>query len=78
MTIEKLCVFCQNWYFSGGEPGYSEMTPGSNASMGCTKGHYGRWFKLSTLDGEDAFRSIIQKAETCPDYTPPISKKVSK
>ena len=73
---EKLCVFCENWSFSGGSPGYSEMTPGSDASMNCEKGHWkqkGRrssWFDLTNVYGPDDFRALILKAETCPDYKP--------
>lgn len=65
---EKLCVFCRNWSFDGGSPGYSEMTPGTDASMGCNKGHYGRNFHLQDLSGEAGFRTIILKAQTCKDY----------
>lgn len=65
---EKLCVFCKHWDFYGGSQGYSEYTPGSEASMNCNKGHYGRHFDLLNISGEDGFRAQILKAETCPDY----------
>lgn len=69
---EKLCVFCKHWSFYGGSPGYSEMTPGSDASMDCTKGHYGRGFDLMDISGEEGFRALIKKAETCKDYKPAV------
>lgn len=68
--LEKLCVFCKHWQFSGGSPGYSEMTPGTDASMDCNKGHYGRSFTLQDLYGEEDFRAKIKLAEACPDYEP--------
>jgi hypothetical protein len=64
---EKLCVFCKHWDFYGGSQGYSEMTPGSDASMSCSKGHWERWCLHDT--GESDFRRIILTAQTCPDYT---------
>jgi hypothetical protein len=72
--MEKLCVFCKNWEFSGGEPGYSELTPGSDTTMDCKKNHYGKRFRLFDLYGPDDFRAIILKAEKCQDYEPPNAK----
>jgi hypothetical protein len=69
--MEKLCVFCEHWEFSGGVQGYSEMTPGSDASMDCKKGKFGARFRLSDLYGEEDFRSLILKAEACQSYAPP-------
>jgi hypothetical protein len=74
--VEKLCVFCQHWDWDGGSQGYSEMTPGTDASMDCRKGHYKPLHKYSwrldllDLHGPDEFRAVILKAETCPDYMP--------
>lgn len=44
----KLCVMCEHWEFDGGEQGYSEMTPGYSASMGCRKGHWAGVFVSTT------------------------------
>ena len=70
--MEKLCVFCKHWEFEEGQQGFSEMTPGSNASMGCDKGHFGEDFCIYDIQGSSGFREIIIKAETCPDYTPVV------
>lgn len=69
---EKLCVFCRHWQFSGGEPGYSELTPGVDASMDCAKGRWtqgrARRFRLSDLYSPEEFRAKIKIAATCADY----------
>ena len=70
---EKLCVFCDHWRFSGGSPGYSELTPGTDASMDCAKGHYPGWSTLQDLSGPEQFREVISMAQTCSDYSPPKS-----
>jgi len=70
--MEKLCVFCDHWQFDGGSPGYSDLTPGSDASMDCAKGHYGRRFTLHYIGPED-FRKQIAIAAECADYSPPKS-----
>lgn len=73
---EKLCVFCEYWHFDGGSPGYSELTPGTDASMDCAKGHWkqrGRrslWFDMTQVNGPEDFRALILKAATCADYSP--------
>ena len=71
MIHEKLCVICEHWQFSGGEPGYSEMTPGSDATMGCAKGHWGRKFRLWDLYGTADFRAKIKIANNCADFSSP-------
>ena len=64
---EKLCVFCEHWEFDGGEQGYSEMTPGTNASMGCKKEHWdGK--RMVDIWSEVDFRKIILTAKDCKDY----------
>lgn len=78
MTPEKLCVFCKHWEFNGGSPGYSEMTPGMNASMDCRKRKWAdekrrRWvggFDITDCMSEEDFRRLILKARTCPSYEP--------
>ena len=71
---ERLCIFCKHWAFDGGEPGYSEMTPGMDASMNCLKGRWrttsSRGFRLYELDSPEDFRAKIKQAEKCPDYSP--------
>lgn len=74
MTNEKLCIFCRHWEFSGGERGYSEVTPGADATMGCARGHWGNRFYVDDLYGPDEFRAKIKLAETCEDYSPPSER----
>ena len=68
---EKLCVFCRHWYFMSGQQGYSEMTPGSSASMECGKRHFTRDEQDLFISTEE-FRHTIEKAQTCQDYTEAI------
>jgi hypothetical protein len=68
---EKLCVFCKDWYFDGGDTGYSEYTPGYNASMGCYKDRWKKGTKsisIMNIYSQEEFRKIILQAQTCPDY----------
>lgn len=68
---EKLCVFCEHWAFQGGDSGYSELTPGWNASMECNKGYWKKGKKFITIlhiGSAEEFRKLITQAETCPDY----------
>ena len=77
---EKLCVFCKNWDFNGGDPGYSELTPGYDASMRCAKrmwdhpaGKRKTPFYLYQISNAASFREIIRTAETCPYYADVLS-----
>ena len=65
---EKLCVFCKHLYFYGGLQGYSEMTPGSTATMDCLKKHFSYDERNLFIMGADEYRKTILKAETCKDY----------
>jgi len=63
--MDKNCLICKHSSLYPGEPGYSEMTPGSPASWNCEKNHW-RDDPLS-LQKED-FLKLIDKAKTCKDY----------
>ena len=65
--MEKLCVFCKHWSFSGGSRGYSEMTPGYNATMDCLKQHFTEDEERLFVSQEE-YVTTIRKAETCADY----------
>lgn len=60
------CLFCQQYYFDPGEPGYSELTPGVDTSYGCKKEI---WDDDSTDTEEDYFRNM-RTAETCEFFKP--------
>jgi hypothetical protein len=61
------CARCEHFYFRLAEPGYSEVTPGSDFSMSCNRN---RWtFDTFEASRED-FHRIMIAAEKCPDYKP--------
>lgn len=70
--MEKLCIFCKHFDWEGvGYTYYSELTGGDiSGGATCMKQHY---FEARPRN-EDQLRDLFLKAETCPDYTPPIRK----
>lgn len=64
---EKLCVFCKHWQFDGGSAGYSELTPGYNGTMECSREQFPRIYFDELFDSDD-FRKHIKRAETCDVY----------
>lgn len=63
--MEKLCIMCKHFYFESGHPGYSEVTPGYDATIGCHK-------NLITIDlmedTTESYRKTLLTAESCPEY----------
>lgn len=63
--MEKLCIMCKHFYFESGDPDYSEVTPGYDATMGCHK-------NLITIDlmsdNTESYRKSLLIAEACPEY----------
>lgn len=59
------CVDCKHFYFSSGSPGYSEYTPGSDASLGCTKQ---KWEYEPNNDTDQSFRKKMKTADNCEEY----------
>lgn len=64
---ERTCLDCEFWKWYTADPGYSSLTPGSDASMYCGKGH---WMLDMWSDERSTVRSNIKAAETCPDFKP--------
>lgn len=62
--MEKLCLFCKHFYFNPGELAYSDVTPGSNMSIGCGKGHWNE----DSFYHEESYRACQLKAQTCKDF----------
>lgn len=65
------CVNCKYFYFSGAEPGYSEMTPGSDMVLNCEKDHWDtqrRSKKVFWVDNQDDFRKAMAMSKTCKDF----------
>lgn len=52
----KTCLECAHFYFDGGSPHYSDMTPGSNMEIRCLK-------KVWSLD-YDASEEFREKMAT--------------
>ena len=67
--MSPLCVTCKHFQFDGGEPDYSEYTPGEQASLSCNLDLMGRNGKVYThyLTLMD-FRNLIRSASKCPKY----------
>lgn len=63
--LELTCVNCKHWHFSGGESGYSEMTPGSNWFSDCYKNH---WYASGIDIYTEDYRKKLLKAQTCKDF----------
>lgn len=76
--MSRACYSCKHFDFTAGEPGYSEMTPGSDCSFDCGKSHWdyriGDGFYLLGPRGKRldpiSIREMFEMAETCRDYTP--------
>lgn len=63
--MEKLCVFCKYFEMGVGEPDWSELTPGYDATIECTKN---RWVFDNMKDGTNEFRKKIEQAAGCADF----------
>jgi len=61
---DRICVTCVHFNIDMGSPGYSEMTPGTDASIGCLMG---KW-RMSNYGDTAEYRKHIAKAATCEDY----------
>lgn len=63
----RTCLDCRHWHFYGGSQGYSEMTPGMDMEIRCTRGHWG----LLNLEGrsQQGFRETVARGADCNDFT---------
>jgi hypothetical protein len=61
----KTCIECKHFNFSSGDYGYSEMTPGWDAIIECSKRHW-------TVDlfgtYESDYRKYMRSAQDCKDF----------
>ena len=60
-----VCVLCENYYFLQAEPGYSELTPGVDCSMGCKEHH---WEFEQWDDTEITLANKMLLAIDCKDF----------
>ena len=63
----KLCWFCEHFYYSQGTPDYSDLTPGSSFSMSCEKQH---WNFDPYETSQEEFGKMLSSARDCPDFVP--------
>lgn len=61
----RTCLDCKHWWWYPGEPEYSECTPGTDASMHCSKGH---WRLGMFDDNRGDVRQKLKRAERCKDF----------
>jgi hypothetical protein len=72
MTEEnKLCWFCKYFWYSRAEDDWSEVTPGSDFALSCSKLHW--WFDSHKTTQEE-FGRILTTARTCPDFILKIAR----
>ena len=64
-TKERLCLFCKHFNFNMGEPDYSEVSPGIDASFNCLKDHW----SMSNYGPKSEFIEHIESAKKCKDFT---------
>ena len=65
----RVCASCSHFYFEPEMQTYSEVTPGSNAHIGCSKDHW--QFELSTGTEEELAKILSGAALDCIDFTAP-------
>jgi len=58
------CLDCEHFYFQPFECGYSEYTPGCEASIGCYKDHW----CFSDCKTEEDYRNNMLSARECSDF----------
>lgn len=67
MTIPKerrLCLFCKHFYFDPGMADISDITPGWDSTIECSKGYW----KMNYLNTNKDFRGVQLIARTCQDW----------
>jgi len=64
-ALVKICLFCKHFVFSPGDAGYSEYTPGYEASMDCNIHDLDIDLHAET---EASYRAKVLTAQTCDDF----------
>jgi hypothetical protein len=65
MSDRSVCWFCKYFNFTASSPGYSEWTPGNEASIDCDKDV---WQMDLNEETEDSFREKLSTAATCDKF----------
>ena len=66
MSEERNCVNCIHWRWHSGQGGYSDLTPGTDWSSHCSRGH---WEMEGDGVSDDQFRDNMRWARRCSDYS---------
>lgn len=61
----KFCLECKHFVLETATRDWSDMTPGSDAWMGCNKLH---WELKLYEDSTASYRKKVRTAETCADF----------
>ena len=62
---ELTCILCKHWWFNGGEPYYSDLTPGENWTSRCKKG---MWEAHGANEYEGTYRKKLLIAQICNKF----------
>lgn len=68
----KTCIHCWHWSFYSGDATWSEVTPGTDWWMLCSKEHF--HINGEFLNGDDLRKELL-RAQTCDDFDERISLK---
>jgi hypothetical protein len=64
---EKLCVYCVHMFIEDSRGcGGTYTGPWGEKGPSCKKGHFDEY--TSDVDDMNEYRTLILKAQTCPDY----------
>lgn len=66
----RVCWSCEHVYYSNADGGYSELTPGSDFVLECSKGF---WDFDAYRDTLDKFREKLLTAEQCAAFKPTVA-----
>ncbi len=62
--LTKTCLFCRHFYFTGGTPGYSKQTPGSDVEIGCNLS----FWETKLHDEAGNLRQYMLSAQFCERF----------
>ena len=67
MEPDKLCWWCEHFYYRQAQEDWSEFTPGYSFAIECGKDH---WRFDSCRSTQAEFGACITAARTCKDFVP--------
>lgn len=69
----RLCWSCEHFSFSGGQPHYSEVTPGYDSEFSCSEGVFEE-IRIGDIDTPEDLRKLLETADKCEKFTPRLSQ----